>query len=355
MAYIRKTSTGYRAEIEFKSIRKSKTFKTKGDATLWAAQQETAIHEELTIAPAARVTLRQLLEAYRDVDQHRNVGVRWENIRIDAFLAHPEWLPLDKKIGQVTTDDIVRFRDLRAKTVASGTILRELGLLSGVFAYAISERKWIKDNPVRGMKKPSEPPARERLISRAEIKKMLRGMDYHPQMRIGTITQSVAVCFLLALRTGMRASEMTQLTWDDVHPYHVNIKLDKVNRKQGKGRDVPLSKKSVRLIEKMRGFDSNSVFYLSSQTLDARFRAVREKVGLTVRDQLGEIDDERSFKFHDARHTAATWLSGKFKSNKDIAHQQAVFDLCKIFGWTDPKRAMDYYNPRIQDLAARLN
>ena len=344
MASIVKTATGYRVQIEIKGIRKSKSFASKREATLWAAKEENAIREDANVAPSNKHTLRKTLEKYRDEITDRNSGARWEQIRINAFLANDDWLPLNKKIGQVTTDDFSQFRDKRLKTVKPGTVLREFGLLSSVMEVARKEWKWIKENPVRDVKKPSEPASRDRLITRAEIKLMLRGMDYHPQLqRIGTITQSMAVCFLLALRTGMRAGDMTSLDWDNVHPRHIVIEVDKVGRKKGIGRDVPLSKKAVRVLQKMKGFDAKSVFALRPQTLDARFRAIRERQGLS------------GFTFHDSRHTAATWMAGKFKNNKEISAQQALLDMCKIFGWTDIKRALTYYNPKPEDIASRLD
>ena len=33
---------------------------------------------------------------------------------------------------------------------------------------------------------------------------------------------------------------------------------------------------------------------------------------------------------------------------------QAVLELCKIFGWKDPKYALVYFNPDIAELAARM-
>ncbi len=52
------------------------------------------------------------------------------------------------------------------------------------------------------------------------------------------------------------------------------------------------------------------------------------------------------FTFHDTRHTAATWIgrSGKLQ----------LLELCKMFGWSDPKMAMIYFNPSADDLANKL-
>ena len=340
MASYTKTVNGYRAFVELKGVRKTKSFPTKREAVEWASAEESAIRSSGAQPTGSKHTLRQALEKYRDEVSTRNRGARWEQVRIDAFLGHEDWLPLNKKIGLVTTEDFTHFHTQRKKTVKPGTILREFGLLSAVMEVARKEWKWVAVNPVHDVKKPVEPKARERLITRHEIKLILRGLNYSPRLvPIGTISQSIAVCFMTALRTGMRAGDLTKLTWKDVHPRHVNVELDK----NGNSRVVPLSLKAVRLMKKMKGFDPVSVFGLAPATLEARFRTIRARQGLS------------GFTFHDSRHTAATWMAGKFKSNKDVTAQQAIFDMCKIFGWSDPKRALAYYNPDPTDIAKRLD
>ena len=344
MASYTKTAKGYRVFLEIKGVRKTKSFATKREAKEWADYTEFNLRNAAALPLEGKYTLRQALEKYRDEVCDRNVGARWEKVRINAFIEHPEWIPINRLIGDITTDDFTAFSVERAKTVKPGTILREFGLLSAVMEVARREWKWVATNPVRDVRKPQEPHARERLITRAEIKSMLRGLGYSPlDKRVTTISQSIAVCFMTALRTGMRAGDMTNLAWADVFPRHVSVKLDKIGRKRGKGRDVPLSLKAVRVIKKMKGFDPISVFGLAPATLEARFRTIRVRQGLS------------GFTFHDSRHTAATWIAGKFKSNENVTAQQAIFDMCKIFGWSDPKRALAYYNPNPEDIASRLD
>jgi len=164
---------------------------------------------------------------------------------------------------------------------------------------------------------------------------MLRGLGYSPNKRITTISESIGVCFLLALRTGMRAGDLTGLTWENIHSQHAVIEIDKVGRRKGLGRDVPLSRKSIRVLEKMRGFDTASVFGLKSQTLDARFRSVRDRQNL------------KGFTFHDARHTAATWIG--------LSGRLTLIELCNMMGWKDPKMALKYFNPKPSSIANKLN
>lgn len=78
--------------------------------------------------------------------------------------------------------------------------------------------------------------------------------------------------------------------------------------------------------------ESSGVVVLQRSELDAIFRRARERARLD------------GFTFHDSRHTAATWL----------AQRMDVLDLCKMFGWTDPRQAMAYYNPTASQIAARI-
>ena len=128
--------------------------------------------------------------------------------------------------------------------------------------------------------------------------------------------------------TGMRAGELCALRWDDIKEHHARLHTSKT----GKGRDVPLTPTAKRAIELMRGFDGEMVFGLKAQTLDALFRRNRDRAGLV------------GFTFHDARHTAATIIAQKIH----------VLDLCKVFGWKNTKRALTYYNPKMADLAKRM-
>ena len=159
---------------------------------------------------------------------------------------------------------------------------------------------------------------------------MLRGLGY-TRGPVRTVSQSVAMAFLLALATGMRAKEICSMRWDDVRELYGTAR-DVKSVRRGLDRDVPFSPVARRLVARMEGWDEETVFGVSTGTLDALFRRARIKAGLD------------GFTFHDSRHTAAT----------RIAPRLAILDLCKMFGWSDPKQAMVYYTPTAKDIAARL-
>jgi integrase len=152
--------------------------------------------------------------------------------------------------------------------------------------------------------------------------------EAQPPGAVITGNQAVALCFLLALMTGMRAGELCAIGWPDVHEDFVRLRTSKT----GVGRDVPLTASARRVIERLRGRNEERVIGLKPEVLDALFRKARVKAGLA------------GFTFHDARHTAAT----------RIAQRLHVLDLCRMFGWSKTDRAMTYYQPRASDIARRL-
>jgi integrase len=180
---------------------------------------------------------------------------------------------------------------------------------------------------MKSIRKPRMPDHREIVISRSQVRGMLKTMRYSPTKPVRTVAQSVAVCFLLAMRTGMRAGELSGLTWDRVHDGYCVLPVTKTTP-----RNVPLTRKAMRLLNKMRDYDPFSIFGLTPSTLDANFRKYRDRAGLS------------GFTFHDTRRTAATMLSKKVD----------VMMLCRIFGWSDPKMAMVYYAPSMASMVDLL-
>ena len=318
MAHIAPVKGGYRAQVYVKGQRDSQRFGTKREAVTWAARRE----EELQSPAAGRQTLHQAFRKFADEVAPKRRGERWEIIRLVALARQ---IP-DKRIGDVTAADLARYRDKRLQEVSPGAVLRDLGLLSAVFEAARADWGWITVNPVRAIRKPPQPRHRDRLLTRPEIRAILRQLGHGP--RPATVSQAAALAFCVALRTGMRAGEICGLTWDDVRGDHLVLPLTK----NGKGRNVPLSAKARRLLERARGMGMDPVLGLSSQTLDALFRRARARAGLS------------GFVFHDSRHWAATHIARKLN----------LLELCRMFGWSDPKQAMVYYSESASAIAGRL-
>jgi integrase len=332
MPSIVKRGDYYRAYIRInvagESINDSATFRTKREASAWASAREAELRSYAKLPPAVKFTLADLLLKYADEVSPTKRGSRWEIIRLKK-LAMDVDLPINKPVIDCTSEALGIWRDKRlSKEIKPNTVLREFGLLSSVFDYARRELKWIAENPVSDVRKPKAAAHRDVLITRWQIKAMLKQLGYSRRVKMESANQRIAVCFLVALRTGMRAGELCNLSWKHVQANYCVLPVTKTVP-----RNVPLSKKSARLIESMRGFDNDHVFCLKRGTLDVLFRRARQDANLS------------GFTFHDARHTAATWM----------AHKVDVLTLCKIFGWKDTKQALTYYNPKASDLAGLLD
>lgn len=324
MASIQKTAKGYRAQVYVKGRRDSATFPTRRAAVEWSSRRETELRDD---RPAGeKHSLRDALRKYADEVSPTRRGERWEQIRLAAFEGLA--LPMEKIISDVTAADIALFRDSRLKVVSNGTVIRELALLSAVFEAARRDWGWGGINPCKEVRKPASARHRERTIAWWEIKALLRVMGYARGKRVASTGHAVAICFLMALRTGMRAGELCSLTWAHVYDDHVHLPMTK----NGNPRDVPLSSRARRLLDQVRGWDDNLVFGLKTASLDALFRKYRSRAGLS------------GFTWHDSRHTAATMMANKLD----------VLTLCKVMGWRDTKFALVYYNPKASSIAAML-
>lgn len=328
MAEPKKTAQGtWRIIIEVRGVRDSKTLPTRREAIAWRDARVAELRASAATPVAMRHTLRDALRRYAVEVSPRRSGRRWELIRLEAF--ERQLLPLDVAMGSITTQHMAAWRDSRLAVNARGSVLRDISLLGAVLETARREWGWLAVNPLADMRKPPQPPHRQRLVAGHELRGMLRALGHDVRgHRVRSVGQAVGMCALLALATGMRAGELCGLRWEHVHAAHVHLPTTK----NGDVRDVPLSKTARRIIERMRGWDEHLVFGLKAQTLDAMWRKYRQRAGLG------------GFTFHDLRHTAATHMAKKLH----------VLELCKVMGWRQTSQALTYFNPKAADLARKL-
>lgn len=330
MASITKTARGYRAQIYVRGERDSKVLRTRREAEAWASRRETEIRAQQDKPVGDRTPLRDVLLRYADEVAPTKRGGRWEGVRLRR-MAREDVLPLDEPVSRLTPEHVAAWRDVRRGEVSTGSVLRELGLLSCVLEHARREWRLLQVNPVSDVRKPSKPAHRKRVINWREVRAVCRALGYRARGEIREKRQAVALMFLVALRSGMRAGELAGLTWSRVYPDYCTTP-HKTGADDDDLREVPLEPRARLLIERMRGVSAGRVFGVGAPTVDTMFRRARSAAGL------------EGFTFHDSRHTAATRL----------ARRVDVLTLCKIFGWSSTTQALTYYNPSASDIAARL-
>ncbi len=335
MAYFRKIGDKWRAEIERNGKRTSKRFNTKREAQLWAAQQESAITSD---APAYSHTVQDAIDRYmRDVTS-RKASARWERLRLDAFLRDFPALS-QMKLSDVRTSDLAAWRDARLRVVSAASVLREITPLRHAFKLAGREWGWMpKDSPFDGLGKPSAPLPRTRRVTPSEIRKIVRAIGYVSRCAPASITEEVALAFMVSLHTAMRSGEILSLRRSAVDLKSRVVTLGKHKTAHLVGvRQVPITKAAARLLAVLdkaalkAGRDA--YFTVSNASRDALFRRCLESLGIV------------DMHFHDARAEALTRL----------AKRVDVLVLSRISGHSDLKMLQStYYRATAAEIAAGL-
>lgn len=336
MAYVYKLPSGkWRAQVDTRGVRDSESFPSKREATEWGAAREA----EIRAAGAGqypRKTLGDAIDRYllEVAGLRREERLRLERLKRD----HPGLA--GKILSEITTPDMAAWRDARLRdlvprtqrTVAPATVLREVNSLSAIFGLARAEWKWCGPSPLTDMRKPADGAPRDRRTAPSEVRAICRWLGYRTGQMPATKSQEVALLYLMALRTAMRAGELVQLNDDIVD---LNRRVVRVRHKMqyltGRKRDIPLTRQAIRLMRVVSG--RGKWWTVSAQTLSTLWRRARAGCGI------------EGLTFHDARAEALTRLSKKVP----------VEVLARISGHQDLRTLVEhYYRESAEDIARRL-
>ncbi|MEE6074906.1 tyrosine-type recombinase/integrase [Avibacterium paragallinarum] len=329
MATFTKRNNTWRAQVRKKGIVKSKSFRTKAEAVAWANRTEmeidTGSYSEIVDIPFSEVIDRYL----REITPTKR-GARKETLMLYRFLKFPI---TQKSLKELREDDFQRWRDERLKTVSSATVLREWAVIGHIFNTAITEWKLLKNNPLKGVRKPAAPKPRTRRYSQDEIDALIYSSGFSFDELPTTATARVGAAILFAIETAMRAGEIVNLTWEHIHFEDRIAHLPKT--KNGWPRDVPLSTQAIKILKLLEQIkDGESVFQLSTSLLDALFRKLKNRMML------------EDLHFHDTRREALTRLAEKVD----------VMTLAKISGHRDLSILQNtYYAPDMKKVAHLLD
>jgi integrase len=328
VASITKIGTTWRAQIYVKGQRDSATFSTKAKAQAWAAQRETELRSQSETGILAGKTLADAFGRYAKEVSPQKKGSRWEGIRLTAIREHEvDGKKLaEYRLTDITPEILAKWRDSRLQAVKGSTFNRDMNLISNVFTVARREWRWIAASPTKDVRRPKNQAARDRRITQEEIDRICLALGFNGEP-VKTKMQAVAVAFLFAIETAMRAGEICALRpeWVDGQVVHLPAEIVK----NGIKRDVPLSKRATELLSLL---PEDRLFDLASASLDALFRTAKERAGV------------EGLTFHDTRHEAITRLSKKL----------GVLELARAVGHRDLRMLQVYYNESAADIAQRL-
>jgi len=306
-------------ELRRHGTSESATFDTKAQAAEWALQREA----ELTGKRLPDRTFADAIERYgREHTPKTDAAARWQRGKLANLLTYPI---ARKRLTALQRADFADWRDARLNgprlkgigKVSAATVNRELNLISAILRQCAGDWGWLREHPMRGLRRPPPTKSRRRRISAAEIDAVVAALDYSDRSR------RVGLAFLFAIETAMRGGEITRIRPAHVRPLAVHIP----ESKNGDARDVPLS---VRAREILKQVGNN--FGLTDAQKTALFGEAAKAAGVA------------NLHFHDARSEAIFRLSKKLD----------VLELARMIGQRDPKSLMFYYETTADELAARL-
>lgn len=300
----------YQAKIRMKGFPpKSASFKSKTKAVIWSNSIETAMREGryFKTVEAKKHTLSELIDRYiqyklphRKSDHKKfEMQLNWWKDRLGAYLLSDIKAPLlaefrDKLKKEPSIKDLKDGTKLE-KPRSNATVNRYMAALSIALSIASREWQWLEENPMFKVTKKKEHRGRIRFLSDDEHKALILACEQASNPLINLLV-------VIALSTGARFSEILYLKWENVDfKRKIFYFMDTKNKEH---RAVPISSRAYELLQKhskVRKINSSYVFARLDGKKPADLRWQWEEV--VKKSQLTD------FRFHDLRHTAASYLA----------------------------------------------
>ena len=182
-----------------------------------------------------------------------------------------------------------------------------MAALSHLFTLAFKEWGWIEENPFARMSKLKEPRGRVRYLSDEEREKLLAACKASSSKFLYPIT---ALCLL----TGARKMEINGINWQNVDLQRNRLTFS--DTKNGEIRAIPLSPEASKIFHGLRPKKKPmpSDFVFPSEHDRTKPMEIR-----TAWDNVLTAIEIKNFRFHDLRHSAASYLAMNGATMADIA------------------------------------
>lgn len=304
----------YHAEIRIKGYEPMRaTFDRLTDAKTWIAKYESdmKLGKKIKKSESSHHTLAELIDRYIEYELPQR--------KSDQAKFRMQLIWWKNKIGKCMLSDITpsllsKYKDILAnepspkpkngKTTRSGaTVNRYMACLSIVLTKAVKEWEWLDENPMFKVSKKQETRGRVRYLSENEKTRLLN--------ECAKISQELYIVVLIAISTGARYSEITNLKWQNID--FKNKQFHFLNTKNGEDRGVPIADivlNEIKKFSKVRKMNSDYIFANNNGKIIYFRNAFSRAVN------AAKIND---FRFHDLRHTAASYLAMNGASLLDIA------------------------------------
>ncbi len=210
--------------------------------------------------------------------------------------------------------------------VSNATVNRALEVVRRILNVAHQEWRWLRAVPKIRMLK--EPRRRVRFLRREEADRLIEVLPGHmkPIVRF-------------ALATGCRAGEILGLEWSRVDLQRQVAWLDHGTTKNGDGRGIPLNADAVAALEAVQGQHPRWCFtYAGKRILNSSsaWDTAKRRAGI------------EAFRFHDLRHTWASW---------HVQSGTSLQELMELGGWKSYEMVLRYAHlapEKLKSVAQRI-
>ena len=291
----------------------TKTFASKTDARRWAHQTEVDIRSGMFIrrTQATTHTVADLLDEYHKTALlTKKAGRDTDRAALAFWRKHLGTYTLSvvtPKLVEDGRDILARESSTRSKPLAPATVLRYMMRLSHAFSMAVNWQ-WCERNPVEAAVKPKVSNRRVRYLRDDERERLLAVCQ-------SSKNRDLYFLVVLAISTGMRKGEITGIAWDAVTFYddqgYAKLLLAAQDTKNGTQRSVLIASQAYQIMSQRRTALSSlhgqsrlsGLMFPSAANPDSPidfrspWEAALKKAAIT------------DFKFHDLRHTAASYMA----------------------------------------------
>ncbi len=304
---------GYRAKVRLKGFpSESATFERKTDAKEWAKQTEANMRQgrHFKTAEAKKHTFADLIDRYlcevEKMNPKRFVDIKslleWWKGEIGVYILSD----VSRALIIAQRDKLLNTKGRHVEKRSNSTVNRYMTALGNAFTVAMNEWEWMEDNPMRKISKLPEPRGRVRFLDDEERERLLEACKASTCPYLHTVV-------VLALSTGARQGELLNLRWSNVDWQRRVITLHDTKNKER--RLLPLAHYALQLMEehiKVRNTASDLVFPSPSNPK----RPWNCRPSWLTALQKANI---QNFRFHDLRHSCASYLAMNGASLAEIA------------------------------------
>ena len=211
-----------------------------------------------------------------------------ESNRANLLISHFK----GKLLHEITPWMIEQYINERLLKVKPSTVNREIAFLKGLYK-KFTEWKYISKNPMESIKMLKEPPGVIRYLDEEELFTLKQALEKAPIY--------LRALVIVALNTGMRKGELMALKWRDVD--FKNRIIIATKTKNNERRIIPMNDEVYHALLQLGRHIRSEYIFVNPKTgkpyvdLKNSWKKLMKEAGI------------ENFRFHDLRHTFASYLA----------------------------------------------